>query len=76
MFQDSVDEALGRRDTPTASGWSVAQTLAWMDSFRHLVLSAHAKGPATPSTYDSIRAGDPSRRVDRATSVAGEGDRS
>lgn len=44
--------------------WTAEQILAWMDSFRELVLLSREGAAKERSSYDAIRACDPSRRVE------------
>lgn len=51
---------------PPGADWTPEQVLAWMDSFRALILGARIAEDAGErgSAYDRIRSEDPSRRVD------------
>lgn len=49
--------------------WTAEQVLAWMDSFRALILGAGVADGEHGSAYDRIRSEDPSRRVDVRQSV-------
>ena len=57
---------LGASAQPPGADWTAEQVLAWMDSFRALILGAGiAEGEGEQgSAYDRIRSEDPSRRVD------------
>ena len=48
---------------PHGADWTAEQVLAWMDSFRALILGARLADGEQGSAYDRIRDEDPSRRV-------------
>ena len=48
---------------PHGVDWTAEQVLAWMDSFRALILGARLADGEQGSAYDRIRDEDPSRRV-------------
>lgn len=66
----SSEETPGVGVASITSSWSVAQTLEWMDSFRHLVLTAQLHETNSLSIYERIRAADPSRRIEGSQPIA------
>lgn len=60
---------------PSGTDWTAQQILAWMDSFRALVLQAQPPGTDGRHAYDRIRAADPMRRVRTGQVCDGSGER-
>ena len=48
---------------PRRSDWTAQQILAWMDSFRALVLDAQPPDINGRAVYDRVRDADPMRRI-------------
>lgn len=61
---------------PPGSDWTAQQVLAWMDSFRALILEAQPPGIDGRNAYDRIRDADPMRRVHTGHVGKGSTDRS